>query len=275
MTIIAIPERFQIVNGLSATDAGIRLMPLLFSSAFGSTIAGFFSSKRNNTFFTLITASCLMVVGCGLLSTASNGFEIDNAVYGYQVVFGFGLGMTFTTVTIIASTECKFSDYATSLGVVNQARIFGGAIGLAASTIILNVRLWRDLQSVMTFEQLTSVRNSLSYIPQLDPAQQYAVAQAFALSFDDQMRYCTFVAAACVVVSLFTFSRAPTDLERRKALGQSLLAGQISLADADRQLGDIGRPLFSRLRQRAAGRPEQQQQPQQQPAEQQDAAAAA
>ena len=253
LTIIAIPERFQIVNALSSTDAGVRLMPLLFASAAGSTIGGFFSHKRNRTFFTLTFASCLMVLGCGLLSTASRDIAIDNALYGYQVIFGFGLGMTFTTVTIIPSPECKFADYATALGTVNQARIFGGSIGLACSTIILNVRLWDDLQGVMTVEQLTSLRNSLSYIPSLDLAQQYAVAQAFALSFDDQMRYCTYVAAACVLISLFTFSRAPTDLEKRKALGEALLAGRISLADADAELGNLKRPLFGSWRARKRG----------------------
>ena len=222
-------------------------MPLLFASAAGSTIGGLLSRKRNRTFFTLFTASCLMVLGCGLLSTASEGLAIDNALYGYQVIFGFGLGMTFTTVTIIASTESKFADYATSLGVVNQARIFGGTVGLAASTIILNIRLWNDLRPIMSSEQLTALRQSLSYIPLLSPEQQAAVSHAFAASFDDQMRYCTYVAAACVIISLFTFSRNPTDLAARKALGEALLAGRVSLADADRELGHLRRPLFAMM----------------------------
>lgn len=113
LTIIAIPERYQIVNDQTSTDAGVRLMPLLFASAFGSTVGGLFSRRKNRTFLTLMVASCLMVVGCGLLSTASDGFDIEPAMYGFQVVFGLGLGMTFTTVTIIASTESKFTDYGT------------------------------------------------------------------------------------------------------------------------------------------------------------------
>ena len=117
LTIIAIPERFQIVNAQSATNAGVRLMPLLFSSAFGSTFGGLLSRRKNRTFFTLMLASSLMLVGCGLLSTTSDGFDLQPALYGYQVVFGLGLGMTFTTVTIVASTESKFSDYGMCLQV--------------------------------------------------------------------------------------------------------------------------------------------------------------
>ena len=111
LTIIAIPERYQIVNDASAITAGVRLMPLLFSSAFGSTVGGLASSRKNMTFYTLTVASCLMVVGCALLSTATDTSYVEPALYGFQVIFGLGIGMTFTTVTIIASSEAKFADY--------------------------------------------------------------------------------------------------------------------------------------------------------------------
>jgi hypothetical protein len=52
-----------------------------------------------------------MVIGCGLLSTAPDTLSIEPALYGFQVIFGLGIGMTFTVVTIIASTESKFVDY--------------------------------------------------------------------------------------------------------------------------------------------------------------------
>jgi len=233
LTIIALPERYQIVNGDDATSAGVRMMPLLFASAFGSTVGGLCSSRKNRTFVTLLVASCLMVVGCALLSTASDGLDIEPALYGFQVLFGLGLGTTFTTVTIIASTESKFADYSIALGAVNQARIFGGTIGLAASTIILNTRLVNELQGVLSESQLINLRQSLNYIPSLDPAQQLAVAQTFAKSFNDQLRDCTYVAAACVVISLFTYSSHPTDLMKRKERGEALLAGRITLAEAD------------------------------------------
>ena len=106
-----IPERYQIVNDASPTTAGIRLMPLLFASAFGSTVGGILSSRKNRTFITLTIASCLMVVGCALLSTAADTLYVEPALYGFQFIFGLGIGITFTTVTIIASTESKFADY--------------------------------------------------------------------------------------------------------------------------------------------------------------------
>ena len=210
-------------------------MPLLFASAIGSTFGGICSSKKNNTFYTLIGASALMVVGCGLLSTAGDNFSYtpEVALYGYQMVFGWGLGMTFTTVTIIASTESKFQDYSIALGMVNQARIMGGVFGLASSTVILNIRLTNSLSTVLTPSQLSSLKQSLSYIPYLSELQQLAVVDSYAKSFNDQLRYCTYIAAACVIVSLGTWARRPTDLLERKRRGGELLAGRMTFEEAD------------------------------------------
>ena len=65
------------------------------------------------TFYTLLGSSCLMLIGCALLSTLAVATEVQAALYGYQVVLGVGLGMTFSTATIIATMESKFSDYGT------------------------------------------------------------------------------------------------------------------------------------------------------------------
>lgn len=111
ITLIAIPQRYQIVDGLSPSEASIKMMPLLFASAFGSTFAGLCNRTKNMTFYTLLGASCLMVIGCGLLSVLPTTTKVQAALYGYQVVFGTGLGMTFSTVTIIATMESKFGDY--------------------------------------------------------------------------------------------------------------------------------------------------------------------
>ena len=86
-------------------------MPLLFASAAGSTIASLASCKMNNTFFTLMFASSCLLIGSGLLSTASTGYELSKAVYGYQVIFGLGIGMTFSTSVIVTTIEAPLQYY--------------------------------------------------------------------------------------------------------------------------------------------------------------------
>ena len=114
LVIVQLPEHFQIVNGISAISSGVRLMPLLFASALGSTIASWASSKKNNTFYTLMVASSFLLLGSGLLSTTSTGPHLESAVYGYQVIFGLGIGMTFATSVIVTTIEAPLQYYGIS-----------------------------------------------------------------------------------------------------------------------------------------------------------------
>lgn len=111
LSTVAIPERYQIVNGASSLSAGIRLMPLLCASAIGSTASTIFNSRKNSSFYTLCGANCLLLLGSGLMSTVEIGPEIPKSLYGYQVVFGFGIGATLSSTTITAVINANFIDY--------------------------------------------------------------------------------------------------------------------------------------------------------------------
>lgn len=111
--------------------AGIHLLPQLGACAFGSFLAGAISKKRNNTAFTLIAASCLQLIGLGLLSTLAEVNTAIEAQYGYQTIFGLGIGLSFASVTILTSVRAHREDLAVAQGALAQARVLGGAIGIA------------------------------------------------------------------------------------------------------------------------------------------------
>ena len=104
--------------------AGVHLLPLLISMAFGKTLSaaatlfwpnsaagsfvgGVVSSKKNNTSPTLISAGCFTLLGCGLLSTLGGGKEFYKPTYGYQVILGLGVGLTFSSVTVLTNINSK------------------------------------------------------------------------------------------------------------------------------------------------------------------------
>ena len=99
--IYSLPLHFQVVYGKSALVAGISLLPLLGSAAVGSMLGGAASAKRNNTFPTMVIAHILMAIGTGLLSTITD-LSVDSKVYGYQVLVGFGFGLSVSNVTFLA-----------------------------------------------------------------------------------------------------------------------------------------------------------------------------
>jgi hypothetical protein len=96
------------VNILDAVDASIRLIPYLGAAALGSAVAGTVSYDKNYTFWTLTTACCIMMLGSGLLSTLEVTLPTQAKQYGYEVILGFGIGLTLSTTTIIASLNTQF-----------------------------------------------------------------------------------------------------------------------------------------------------------------------
>ena len=104
--------------------AGVHLLPLLNSMAFGKTLSaaitlfwpnsaigsfvgGAASSKKNNTSPILIIAACLILIGSGLLSTLGGGREFYKPTYGYQVILGLGVGLNFSSVTALTNINSK------------------------------------------------------------------------------------------------------------------------------------------------------------------------
>jgi hypothetical protein len=102
---------------------------------------------------------------------------------------------------------------ATLQGALGQARILGGTIGLSMATIIFNHNIATDLPGILTPTQLTSLHQSITTIFDLEPQQQFKVAEAFADSFNKQMRVCMYLSAAAVIVALFTWQKNPVGIE--------------------------------------------------------------
>ncbi|KAI9727331.1 MAG: hypothetical protein M1828_006950 [Chrysothrix sp. TS-e1954] len=225
--LIELPQRFQTVNYTSPVSAGIRLLPILGSSAFAAMIGGLASSKKNNTAWTLIAAACLMALGTGLLSSISDtGRAVPTKLYSFEVLFGFGIGLTFSTSTVIAIIESDYKTRAVAQGLVDQSRTLGGAIGLSAATILFNKRL-NNLSSVLSLPELRAVRQSLSAVVTLTPEQQRAVRVVFADAFRDEMRVCLYVSCAFIVLALFAIQRNAPRMEDVRARDEANAKAEI------------------------------------------------
>ncbi|RYP60817.1 hypothetical protein DL770_009922 [Monosporascus sp. CRB-9-2] len=207
--LIIIPERFQIVNGENALWSGIHLLPMLGATAFGSFLAGAVSSKRNNTSITLIASLCLQLIGTGLLSTLSDVTTEIKAQYGYQVILGLGIGLSLGAATILVSLQARHVDLAVAQGAIAQARVFGGAVGIAICSIILNVKIEDQLAGAMDPDEIEELHRSPTITSYLPHEQQQLVRRVYASVFTTDMILMIGVCAAGMICSLLTFERRP------------------------------------------------------------------
>ncbi|CAG9940841.1 unnamed protein product [Clonostachys rosea f. rosea IK726] len=212
---ILIPERFQIINGENVLMAGVHILPLLGACAAGSFLGGAISSTRNNTSPTLVLASCLQLLGTGLMMLVSSPDFSPESQYAFQAIFGLGVGLSFSAATIMTNIMASEDhERASAQGAVAQARVLGGCIGLSVSTVIFNGYANRHL-SHLSEEQLQALhRSPLTGLQILNESDRELTRKAYGEAFSEQIKMMMLICAAMVVVSLLTLERKPAPLER-------------------------------------------------------------
>ncbi|KEQ86265.1 MFS general substrate transporter [Aureobasidium pullulans EXF-150] len=215
VTIMALPQRLQIVNGVSPENAGLHMLPLIGSTALGAILTGTITGKFNIAWHLLVFSNVLMTVGCGLMSTLPTDSEIANLCYLYQIILGFGFGLTMASSMVVIRTEVAMKDNTVSLGAVTQLRQLGGVIGLAVTQAILNGDFRSQLAKFLSDEELRSVMLSTANIANLSDSHRDLTCRAYGRSSNAQMRVVTAFAGAAILMSMFARQNAPRD---RKAL---------------------------------------------------------
>ncbi|KAH8426659.1 uncharacterized protein LDX57_004393 [Aspergillus melleus] len=97
-SIILLPQRFQAVNGVSASRAGVLLLTLTLCLPFFSLVTGMILSKKSEiTFFLYSFGSALILISTACLSDLPVEKAMSDSQYGFQVLMGAGLGVISTT----------------------------------------------------------------------------------------------------------------------------------------------------------------------------------
>lgn len=209
-----IPERFQIVQEETVLMAGVHILPLLGACAFGSFLGGALSSKRNNTSYTLVAASCLQLLGIGLMTLMSDNKPAKTSQYVFQAIFGLGVGLCFSAATImtnILATE-KY-ERASAQGAVAQARVLGGCFGLSICTVIFNSHVNKYLRAHVTHEQLDELHRSPLSSLKFPIDLRDLVKSVYTGAFEEEVKVMAFICAVMVLISLFTLEKHPPKLE--------------------------------------------------------------
>jgi hypothetical protein len=186
---------------------------MLGSCAFGSFLGGAFSKQANFTSQTLMAGSMVQVLGLALMLGFSDNLGLG-LLLGFTAVYGLGVGLSFAACTMIAAIEAQNDDLAAAQGAVAQARVFGGALGLAVCTIIFNEKLRTSLGpgsgSGLGEQELDRIHRSLIAVLSLPDEAQLEVIGVYLDSFRDQLLAMTIVAASASLMSFGTYRSRPS-----------------------------------------------------------------
>ncbi|KAI8307208.1 Efflux pump aflT [Colletotrichum sp. SAR11_59] len=162
-----LPIWFQAIQGVSAVESGIRLLPLVLSMVVASLMTG--GLIRRTGYYTpfLIIGVCSMSVGAGLLNTLQ--LDTPSAKWiGYQILYGFGTGCASQVPNIAAQTVLPKKDVPIGTSLMFFSQLLGGAIFISVGQNVLNNQLLERLSSVPGFNSAlieSSGATSLTNLP--------------------------------------------------------------------------------------------------------------
>jgi EmrB/QacA subfamily drug resistance transporter len=134
--IILVPLDFELVSGLAANEAGIRLIPMTGGTVLGSFIAGQLVTWTGRyRIFPIIGAIAMTVLCAGLAFDGLGRSVLTDTVLtgGLGLSFGFQL----SPVVVAVQNALELDDTGIGLSVLMFSRLIGGAFGVALLTALL------------------------------------------------------------------------------------------------------------------------------------------
>lgn len=201
------------MDGESVLMAGVHILPLLGGCALGSFMAGAISSEKNNTAYTLVVASCLQLLGVGLMVMVPDATRPLS--YLFQAIYGLGVGLCLSAATIMTNLIApEQHERASAQGALAQARALGGCLGLSICTIVFNLHVNKYLQNHLSKEELEQIHRSPLAGLRLPGDGRDLVKEVYAGAFTEEVRLMVIICAVMVIVSLLTLEKHPIPIER-------------------------------------------------------------
>jgi EmrB/QacA subfamily drug resistance transporter len=139
---VHLPLYYEVVYHLSASEAGLALIPLAAVSTVGAAIAGRTMARaKHYKRVAIIGTSCSALVGCALALTALPLWGL----LALLSVFALGLGTAFPVSVVSLQNSVARSQIGTVTGAMNFFRALMASFTVAAFSAILLVALGADI----------------------------------------------------------------------------------------------------------------------------------
>ncbi|WP_329232259.1 MFS transporter [Streptomyces canus] len=135
-----LPTFLQMVDGASATESGLLMLPMMAGIVGASIVSGQLISHTGRYRIWPILGSALSVVGMWLLSR----LEVDTPRLHYSVwmaVLGAGIGMVMPVLILAVQNSVRPADLGTATSANNYFRQIGGSVGAAVFGTLFADRL--------------------------------------------------------------------------------------------------------------------------------------
>jgi EmrB/QacA subfamily drug resistance transporter len=178
-----LPTFLQMVDGATATESGLLMLPMMGGIVGASIISGQLISRTGHYRIHPILGGALSVLGMWLLSR----LDVDTPRLHYSIwmaVLGAGIGMVMPVLVLAVQNSVRPADLGTATSANNYFRQIGGSVGAAIFGTLFAGRLTDALADRVPAGAGTGLPDAESITPQLvhtlPPALRDAYIQAYA-----------------------------------------------------------------------------------------------
>jgi len=146
-TLYYLPIWFQAIKGVSAVQSGIRLLPTVVAQVVASFLGAAGVQMFGQYMPFMVVGNAIMCVGTGLL-TMLKPDTTNSEWIGYQIPYGFGLGITLQVPLVASQTVLPLEDVPTGTSVLIFCQLLGGAIFVSVGQNLFTNELVRRIARV-------------------------------------------------------------------------------------------------------------------------------
>ncbi|MFG2429679.1 MFS transporter [Streptomyces sp. NPDC048590] len=179
-----LPSYLQMVEGVSATESGLLMLPMMGGIVVSSVVSGQLVSRTGRYRVYPLVGAAVSAVGMWLLSRLDT--DTSSLEYGvWQAVLGIGIGLVMSILVLAVQNSVRPSDLGTATSAHNYFRQIGGSVGAAIFGTLFAGRLADALG--VRLPSGADLPDAESITPQLVHTMEPALRDAYIQAYADAM----------------------------------------------------------------------------------------
>uniref|UniRef100_A0A0L0N0P3 Putative HC-toxin efflux carrier TOXA n=1 Tax=Tolypocladium ophioglossoides (strain CBS 100239) TaxID=1163406 RepID=A0A0L0N0P3_TOLOC len=152
-----LPLYFQFTAGIDPMAVAVRLLPFVCLIIFATMLSGALLPKYN-LYAAWYTASGIIALVGGALLVRIDATTPTRDIYGFEVLAGFGCGLTFQAAYAIALVKAPMEKASSVLSFINVAQLGGAALSLAIAGSVFHNVGFNTMQSALSGRGYTAAQ---------------------------------------------------------------------------------------------------------------------
>jgi EmrB/QacA subfamily drug resistance transporter len=240
-----LPLFLQVVNGASATDSGLQMIPLMAGVLLTSIVSGQVIAHTGRYKPFPVAGTFVMAIGFLLLAQMDAGTSALQRSLS-MLVLGLGLGMTMQVLVLAVQNAVEYKDLGTATSGATFFRSIGGSFGVAIFGAIFSNRLTSTLSDQFPGGLPAALAGRAGSGQGVDPARiQHLpgpIKTGFVTAYADALQT-VFLIAVPVVLVAFALTWLLREVPLRRTVETSGLGESFAVPKPDTSYDEIARAV--------------------------------